>query len=475
MKKHIYSIIILVIITSCKVPQMVSKQTLQESPQSFLLEKPSQDSMHLGKLSWKDFFQDTELIKLIEISLQNNYDVQMALQNIQMAQAQVKYNKANLLPYISVGANAGIRRFGLYTMDGAGNATTDITPGQIVPTNLPDYFVGLQTSWEIDIWKKLRSKKQPAILRYFSSIEGKNVVITNLITELASLYYQLLRLENESHVIKEAIKLQELALEIIKLQKETGNSNELAVKQFEAQVYSAKSLENELLQAIVQTENQINQLLARYPQKLSLQKESLYKELSISPQTGIPSQTLRNRPDVRQAEFEYLASMADLKASRAEFFPSLMITGSLGFQAFNPKFLFSTPESIAYSLLGSFFAPILNRNGIKAQFEYTKAYQQQSFLNYQKTWLTAYVEVSTELQNLMNLQKTYQTKTQELVAHQRAVDISLDLFRASRATYLEVLLTQQNLLNANLELIALKKRQWDTQINLYKSLGGGWK
>ncbi len=462
-------------ITACKVPQMVSKQTLQESPQSFLLEKPSLDSMHLGKLSWKDFFQDTELIKLIEIALQNNYDVQMALQNIQMAQAQVKYNKANLLPSVSVGANAGIRRFGLYTMDGAGNATTDITPGQIVPTNLPDYFVGLQTSWEIDIWKKLRSKKQATILRYFSSIEGKNVVVTNLIAELASLYYQLLRLENEMDIIKEAIKLQEQALEIVKLQKETGSSTELAVKQFEAQVFSTKSLENEIKQIIIQTENQINRLLARYPQKLLLEKESLYKELTVSPQTGIPSQTLRNRPDVRQAEFEYLASVADLKASRAEFFPSLMITGSLGFQAFNPKFLFSAPESIAYSLIGSFFAPILNRNGIKAQFEYTKAYQQQSFLNYQKTWLTAYLEVSTELQNLMNLQKTYEIKTQEVEAYQKAVEASLNLFKTSRATYLEVLLTQQNLLSANLELITIKTRQWDAQINLYKTLGGGWK
>ncbi|MCI0617219.1 TolC family protein, partial [bacterium] len=231
----------------------------KEIPKSFPNQKNT--TATIANIDWRQYFADTLLVKLIDTAIENNLDLQMALQRIEVSRSSVKLANAALLPQVGLNVGGGVRKFGLYTMDGAGNATTEITPGQIVPTNLPDIFLGLQASWEIDIWGKLQNQRKSAISNYLSSIEGTNFVISNLVADVAIHYNELLASDNELDIIRQTIRKQQEALDVIKLQKEAGRANELAVQQFKAQLLNTQALEKNVLQQITETENKINFLL----------------------------------------------------------------------------------------------------------------------------------------------------------------------------------------------------------------------
>jgi multidrug efflux system outer membrane protein len=429
----------------------------------------------IADINWRQYFPDTLLLKLIDTAIANNIDLQMALQRIEVSRSSVKLANGALLPKVDLNIGTGIRKFGLYTMDGAGNASTEITPGQIVPEHLPDYYVGLQASWEVDIWGKLRNQRKSAAAQYLSSIEGANFVISNLIADVAIGYYKLLALDNELDIIRQTVLKQQEALEVIKVQKEAGRANELAVQQFNAQLLNTQVLEKQTLQQIAETENTLNFLLGRYPQPIQRSKDVLFADMPRAISAGIPSQLLANRPDVREAEFRIQASQFDLKAAKAAFFPNFNITASFGFQAFNPEFLFMSPASIAYSVMGTLVAPLINRNALEAQFNTAKANQLTAMYNYQKTILNGYVEVANELSRIQNLQQINALKTQQSAVLKQSVETSNELFKYARASYLEVLLAQQSALQTHLELIDAIKQQRISTVNIYKALGGGWR
>ena len=306
-------------------------------------------------------------------------------------------------------------------------------------------------------------------------MEGKNFVLTNLISEVANSYYELLALDNQLAIVKQNIKLQENALEIVKVQKEATRVTELAVQKFKAEVLNSKGLEFDILQQTKETENRINLLLGRYPQEIIRDRNDFIALTPSAISTGIPSQLLANRPDIKQAELELAAAKLDVKVARAEFYPSFGISAALGFQAFKPSYLVKLPESMLYSIAGDLAGPLVNRKGIKAEFYNANLRQLQSMYNYQRIILNAYLEVSTQLSNIDNLQKSYALKSQEVEALTKSIDISNDLFKSSRADYLEVLMTQRDALSSKLELIETKKKQLNAVTNIYQNLGGGWK
>lgn len=429
----------------------------------------------IANINWRHYFDDPQLIRLIDTAIANNIDLQMTLQRIEVARSSIKLANGTLLPKVGLSVGGGVQKFGLYTMDGAGNATTEITPGRIVPENLTDIYLGLQASWEVDIWGKLRNQRRSAISNYLSTIEGTHFVISNLVAEVAVHYNELLALDNELDIIRQTLQKQQEALEVIKVQKEAGRANELAVQQFNAQLLNTKVLETQALQQITETENRVNFLLGRYPQPIARNKEMLFQAVPEQIAAGLPSQLLANRPDVREAEYQIEASKFDVKAARAAFFPNFTITAALGFQAFNPEFLFQSPASLAYSLMGTLVAPLINRNALKAQFNTAKANQLTAMYNYQNTILKAYVEVANTLSNIRNLQKVHSLKEQQSQVLKKSVEASGELYKTARATYLEVLIAQQSALQANLELIEAIKRQRLSIVTIYKALGGGWK
>ncbi len=454
----------------CKTPSKITEKSLQKMPDAYA---NSSDTVCAGTLKWQLFYQDPHLKNLIDTALNNNLDLLSAIQKIEISKNQFQLKKSELLPVI--GANAGIaqRRFGNYTMDGAGNASTFILPNQIVPENLRDFQLGLNTNWEVDVWGKLRNKKKAALARYSGSIAAKNAIQSILIAEIASTYYELIALDNELDIIKETYALQQAALDIIKIKKEAGMLNELAVKQFEGEVLHSKSFELQISQLIKITENHLNYLCGRFPQPI-LRDKSSFTQFKYNISAGIPSQLLTNRPDIQEAELELIASKCDVKAAKAAFYPSFNITGTIGFQAFKSSLLFQTPESFAYSIIGGLSAPILNRKAIQTQFNTAKAYQTESLIKYQKMILNGYIEVANEISNIEMLQKTFDLKNKEVFTYEKSIEIANDLFKSGRATYLEVLTVQRTALEAKIDLLNTKKTQHKASINLYKALGGGW-
>lgn len=441
-------------------------------PASF---KNQKSSASIAGIKWRQYFPDVRLQKLIDTAIRNNMDLQVALQRIEMSRSSVKLASGALLPKVSLNVGGSVRRFGLYTMDGAGNASTEITPGQTVPVNLPDLYLGLQSSWEIDIWGRLRNQRKSAISQYLSSIEGTNFVISNLVADVAIYYNGLLALDHELDIVRQTIRKQQEALEVVGVQKEAGRANELAVQQFNAQMLNTQVLEKNVQQQIIEAENNINFLLGRYPQSVERTKGIFFKEIPQEILAGVPSQLLANRPDIRAAELQIEASRFDLKAAKAAFFPNFNITASFGFQAFNPEFLFVSPASIAYSVMGTLVAPLINMNALKARFNTAKAHQLTAMYNYQKTILNATIEVVNELSNIQNLHQINSLKKQQSEVLKHAVDTSNELYKNARASYLEVLMAQQGALQSNLELIEVTKQQRLSTINIYRALGGGWR
>ena len=457
--------------TSCKMLAPVEKVEKAAVPESYIVSK---DSSNSAKMNWKAFFADKNLNNLIEVALKNNFELQSTLQNIEIARNNVQMRKGMLFPSVTAFAGAGIEKVGLYTSQGAGDASAEITPGETVPEKLGDLALGLHASWEVDIWKKLRNSKKAAFTRYLATIEGKNFVTTNLVAEIANSYYELLSLDNQLDIINETIALQQNALEIVKVQKEAAKVSELAVKKFEAEVLNSQSLQFDALQQIKEIENSINFLLARFPQPITRDKSVFLNQMPLLVKAGIPSQLLSNRPDIRAAELELFATKCDVKVAQAEFYPSFTISGGLGFRAFKPEY-FTAPESMFFNFLGDLALPLINRSAIKAEFNKAKAYQIQALYEYQKAVLNGYVEVSNQLSNIDNLAKLYDVKNKEVLALSSAISISNDLFRSARVDYFEVLMTQRDAISSKLELIETKKRQFNAVIAMYKSLGGGWK
>ncbi len=432
------------------------------------------DTVTIAKVNWRDYFRDPLLHELIDSTLSSSPDLKIVLQRIENARAQIKTARAAQLPTVNANINASARKFGFYTMDDAGNRVTEFAPGDTIPTHLPDFFIGLTTTWEADIWGKLKNLRKSAVTNYLASIEGKNFVVSNLIADITSSYYSLLALDHELDIIKETIKKQEQSLEVVLSMKESGRANSLAVQQFQAQLLQSQIMEKETVNKITETENRINLLVGRFPQPIKRNKDHLFDYMPDRFTAGVPSQLLTYRPDIREAELRLLATKFELHAAKASFLPGFNISAGLGYQAFNPRFLFITPQSMMYAALGSLMMPVINRKAIQAAFSNAKANQLSAMYYYQKTILNGYVEVANELSNIQRLKEINALKKQQNEVLDKSVETATDLFKTAKANYLEVLIAQQNSLQTKIEFVEVNQRQMSSAINIYKALGGGW-
>jgi NodT family efflux transporter outer membrane factor (OMF) lipoprotein len=472
MKKYIVMVFVAVLY-SCKAPQMPSIQKPISLPEFYASGIPVDSSS--AKVNWREYFADDYLVALIDSALQNNQDIKVALQQIEMARSGALATSAALKPRVSFAPTAALRRFGLYTMDGAGNITTDILPNKIVPIHLPDFLIGFQASWEIDLYKKLSNTNKSALTKVLASHEAKNYVVTNIVNEIASAYYELKALDTELAIIDEYTLIQENAVELIRIQKDAAAANELAVKQFEAQLYKLQEMKFGLQQRIVEHENRINFFMGRFPQPISRSAVSIDSVKLKTAALGVPTQLLLNRPDLRQLELELQASRLDVQVARTAFLPSLNIGSVLGTQAFRPDFLITKPQSLMYGLIGGLTAPLINKRAIQADFDFANANQLATLATYNKQIISAYIEVHNVLMLQRNLVQSHAIKSKESAVLVESIDISDKLYRNNRATYLEVLAAQENALETRIELVQIKKAQLQSQMNLFKALGGGWR
>ena len=457
---------------SCTVPLLVQKTENKNVPASF---NGSQDSTNSAKTTWREYFTDPNLIALIDTALYNNQDLNITLQEIQVANNEVFARAGAYRPFVSLGGGAGIDKVSRYTSQGASDASTEIRPGVSTPDILPNLYFGPSVSWEVDIWRKLRNSKKSAVYSYLASIEGKNFQVTNLVAEVASNYYELMAYDNQLSIIQNNIIILNNALSITKQEKEAAKVTELAVRRFEAEVFKTQSLQYEIQQSIVETENRINFLIGRYPQHVQRNSQSFVTLTPTTISSGIPSQLLANRPDIKQAELNLEAAKLDIVVARANFYPTLNISGFFGVMAYNPLYLFYAPQSLAASLLGGLAGPVVNKNAITATYKSANSKQIQAVYNYEKTVLNAYIEVANQLSNIGNLGQKYMQKSNQVDALTQSTNISLKLFTSARADYMEVLLTQRDVLEARIELIETRMQQMHAQVNTYRALGGGWR
>ncbi|MCB0638326.1 MAG: efflux transporter outer membrane subunit [Lewinella sp.] len=466
--------VVVVLMQACAIPQISTKAVEDPLPASYAVS--SRDTVHTtARVDWREYFDDPYLTELIDSALVNNQEVNILLQRISRASNEIQARRGEYQPFVTAGVGADVDKVGRYTRNGAVEDNLNITEDREFPELLGNLQLGLYASWELDVWHKLRNAQQVSVLEYLASVEGRHFVITKLVAEIADSYYELIALDNQLDNLERNIRIQQDALQVVNLLQQAGRANSLAVRRFEAEVQKNQANIYDLRQRIAATENRINFLVGRPPQPIERYSDNF---LELNPpviETGVPSQLLENRPDIRQAELELAAARLNIEVARANFYPSFGIKAGLGYQAFNPRYLLSTPESLVLNLAGEAVAPLVNKKAIVAEYQNASASQIEAAYEYERTILNAYTEVATQLSNLDNLRRSYQLKEQQVASLTESIEIANQLFQSARADYMEVLLTQRDALEARMELIETKQAQLSAMVHLYQALGGGWR
>lgn len=463
---------LLALATSCvpKRPELPSS----EPPLPAQFPASGSRAASTATLGWRDYFKDPNLATLISTALENNQELNILLQEIAVSKSEVLEKKGAIFPFVTVGGRAGLEKVGANTRNGAVEENLDIEPARRFPDPLTDFGFSADFDWEVDIWKKLRNERDAAVKRYLATQEGRNFMITNLVAEIAQSYYELMALDNQLVILQRTVEIQKSALEAVKLQKDAAKVTELAVRRFEAEVLKNQSHLFEIQQQITVTENRLNYLAGRYPQKVRRNSENFDHIMLQSIHAGLPAELLRNRPDVRQAELKLAAAGLDVKAAGARFYPSLNISAALGMESFTMASLFSTPQSVLYGAATNMAAPLINRSAIQAAYNGASARQISAIYEYQQAVLKAYVEVVNQLAQIRNLNQSFEYKSRQVQAMSDSITLSTQLFNSARADYTEVLLTQRDALESKMDLVELKQQQLSAFVKAYKALGGGY-
>lgn len=469
-KLNILLVVIAAFVYGCSFQKTTIRTENKNVPLKY---QNSTDTLNIALIKWKEFFNDNLLIELIDTALKNNQELNIVLQEIAISNNEIQEKKGEYLPFLHLKTGGGIEKEGRFTRHGAVDEQLTIKDGENFPEPFSDVLLGLQANWELDVWKKLRNAKKSAVLNYLATVEGKNFMLTNLIAEISESYYELMALDNLLDIVNQNIEIQKDALNVVRQQKKAAKVTQLAVNRFEAQLLNTTNLQFDIKQRIIEAENRINFLTARYPSPIKRASTSFTDITLDLLNVGVPSQLLLNRPDIRQAEYKLAAAKLDVKVARANFYPAIGITANAGFQSFNPAFLLN-PESIMYNFAGDLLAPLVNRNAIKAAYKSANSFQIQAVYEYEQSILNAYIDVVNQLNKLENYSQSFNTKKEEVVILKQSINIANSLFYAARADYAEVLFTQREALEAKIDLVEIKMQQMSAKVNLYRALGGGW-
>ena len=420
----------------------------------------------------RQFYTDPALVVLIGQALAGNLELKALNEEVQIAGNEVLARTGAYLPSIGLEAGGGVERSSANTPIGAAERQLTDPRGREFHDPLPRVRLGAALNWQVDIWRELRNARDAAATRLTAATERRNAAVTRLIADVAENYYGLLALDQRLVVLDQTIDLQEKSLAVAVARKEAGRGTELAVQRFQAEVRKNQSEKLVVRQEQVEVENRINLLAGRFPQPVERTAGS-YTDLTLAPPAaGLPAQLLQSRPDIRRAERELAAAGLDVLVARARFFPKLDITAGVGYEAFNPKYLFD-PGSFIANAAGGFVAPFVNRRAIQAEYLSANARQLQAVYNYQRVVLDGFREVVVQLSAAENYRRSVELKKQQLQALEASVDSATKLFQAARAEYIEVLFAQRDLLEARTVLIDTKRRQLAAAVNAYQALGGG--
>ena len=418
---------------------------------------------------WDVFFAEPDLRGLIAEALENNQQLNIQLQEIILTQNNIAAIRGEYQPRLDATMGAGLEKFGEYTAQGV----SDEAHG--VPRPLPDFRFGFVASWETDIWSRLRNARKAANIRYEATVQERNFLITEIVAEIARSYYDLVALDNQLEILDRNIELQKGALEVVKLKKEAAHDTELGVQRFRAEVLKNQGLKFALEQQRILVESQLNFLVGRFPQHVKRNPATFMAADPDVMATGLPSDLLENRPDVKAAQLRLEASKLDVKSAKARFYPSLRLDAGVGFEAFNLTHLVKTPQSLAFNLAGNLMAPLLNRAAIKADYRNSNALQVQAVFDYERSILQAFTDVYNQLTAISNMRQRFAQLAEQVEALHKAVDVAKVLYQSAQLDYYEVLMTVRDSLQAEMELVEAKKDQMQAVVAIYQALGGGWR
>lgn len=428
--------------------------------QYFRTDSLQKDSVSLAMISYKELFTDLILQGYIEEGLQNNIDIRQAIQQILISEAYLKQGKAGYLPTINGTAQYTHNELSSNSQFG----------GQF--DRLDQYQLSGGLSWEADIWGKIRSNKRAFEATYLQSVAAHKAVKSTLVANIASIYYQLLSLDEQIAITEMTITTRESGLETTQALKEAGNVTEVGVKQTEAQLYTAQAILIDLKNSANLLENSLSILLGGEPKAIvrsSLEEQRINTLLK----TGLPYELLANRPDVIAAEYRLVNSFELTNVARSNFYPSLTLTAAGGLQSLDFDKLFDS-SSLFATVVGGLTQPIFNGRRIQTQFEVAQGIQEQAKLDFRFALLTAAKEVSDALYSYDAATTKMEVKKKEFEAYNLALEYSQELLDNGLANYLEVLNARQNTLSTNLDLTNTKNAKLQAIVDLYQALGGGW-
>ena len=457
--------------SGCRIPAIYSADPGPALPQDF---NGAASVNNSADLSVDEFFSEPALSLLINEGLSQNFELKIRNQEIQVAANEVQARRGAYLPFVNIGARGGVDRTSRFTPLGAAEDQLTYPGGGRFPDPLPN--VGLQANlfWQLDYLKQLRNARDAAIFRYCEAIEARDYLITAIVTEIASSYYELAALDQRLVFLNQTIDIQSQSLDVARAQKDAARGTELGVQRFLAEVRKNESQRLIIKQQIIEVENRINVLTGRYPQMVNRQAWDFIALDSRPLEVGVPAQLLQNRRDIRAAEREVAASGLDVLVARANFYPKLAISGRVGYEAFNPRYLFD-PGAFVAGTAGELVAPLFNKKAIRADYQSANARQLAAIYNYQRTVVTAFTEVVNNIAKVDNYRKSVAIKQEQVKALESSVDVATQLFQAARpgAEYIDVLFAQRDLLEARTVLIETKQQQLSAIVKAYQSLGGG--
>jgi NodT family efflux transporter outer membrane factor (OMF) lipoprotein len=412
------------------------------------------------------------LIRLIHQALHGNRELKILNQEVQIAANEIVARSGAYLPFLSIGAGVGLDRVSNRTIEGAAIRDDEFLPGKLFSNPYGNYLGGINVTWQLDIYRQLRNARDAAGQRFIAASERRNYFVTRLVADVAENYYRLMGLDKRLENLDQIIAFLEQGLEMTRARKEFARDTELAVLRFQAEVQRNRSEKLIVNQEIIEVENRINFLVNRYPQPV-VRDSSGFFDLQINRlSVGVPSQLLRNRPDIRQAERELAANGLDVSVARANFYPQLVLNAGVGLQSFDIRYLFE-PQAVMGNIASSLVGPLINKRAIQAQYLTANAKQLQAIYEYQRVILNAFTEVINRMTMVQNYSNSIEIKKQQLASLGNAVQVATDLYLRARAEYLDVLTVQRDLRDARMALIDTKVQQLTAIVNTYQALGGG--
>ena len=414
----------------------------------------------IGNEKWWDVYQDPVLTQLIHTALQQNYDVRIAAARVLEAQAQVGITRANQFPSASVGAGVSSQQNAKVSNLSAAN---QVNTGQL----------NLSVIWNLDFWGKYRRQTEEARAQLLATQWGQQAVISSLVANVATAYFQLRALDAELEIAKRTLGSRQESLQLTRVLETHGGASDLDVSQSEQLVYTASETIPDLERQIEQQENQLSILLGENPGPIPRGQILTEQPVPESVPAGLPSELLERRPDVREAEGSMMAANAQIGVAKAAFFPSVSLTGTGGLES-NALNRFLSAPSQTWNAGLSITQPIFEGGALRSGLRLSRAQYQEAVLSYQQNIQDALEQVSNGL--IANQKDREFREQQELLtrAAQRTDELSEVLYKNGGASYLQVLTAETNYFAAELNLVQAQLNERLALVQLYQALGGGW-